>query len=59
VRRPDIPIVLTTGHSGTWTPLGIPAFGIRAMICKPLTSAKLATELSALLDSAGKAEDKP
>jgi two-component system cell cycle sensor histidine kinase/response regulator CckA len=48
-RRPGIPIILTTGHSGTWTPFGIQAIGIRAMIAKPLTSAKLAHELHAIL----------
>jgi DNA-binding NarL/FixJ family response regulator len=48
-RRPDTPIILTTGHSGTWTPFGIQALGIGPMICKPLTSAKLAIELHAVL----------
>jgi PAS domain S-box-containing protein len=48
-RRPDTPVILTTGHSGTWTPFGIQALGIRTMICKPLTSAKLAIELHAVL----------
>ena len=30
-RRPDIPIVLTTGHSGSWTQESIRALGLRGM----------------------------
>ncbi len=51
-RRPDVPIVLSTGHGGAWTPESVRMLGLRSMIGKPLTVTSLAREIHAILGDA-------
>jgi PAS domain S-box-containing protein len=40
--NPEVPVLLATGFSGTWTPERVRALGIRDLVAKPLTAAALA-----------------
>jgi PAS domain S-box-containing protein len=51
-RRPDIPVVLATGHLGAWSPEALQAIGIRGWIAKPITSTKIAHALREALTTA-------
>jgi PAS domain S-box-containing protein len=44
-KRPDIAVVIATGQSVPWTPESIRSLGVRALVAKPLTVAKLARSL--------------
>ena len=49
VPETDVRSALATGHAGGWTPERVRALGVRALIAKPLTAAKLARTLRELL----------
>jgi two-component system cell cycle sensor histidine kinase/response regulator CckA len=44
-KRPEIPVLIATGQSVPWTPESIRALGVRGLVAKPLTVAKLARAL--------------
>ena len=48
--RPDLPVLLASGYSGTWTPESLRALGLRGLIAKPLSSAGLAAAVRQALD---------
>jgi CheY-like chemotaxis protein len=48
--RPDLPVLLASGYSGTWTLDKIRALGLRALIAKPLTSSGIAAAVRKALD---------
>ncbi len=50
-RRPEIPVLLATGHTGAWTPEALRALGVRGVLTKPLTSAKLTRAISEALNT--------
>ncbi len=47
-RRPTLPVLVMTGHSGAWDPESIRALGARDLVLKPLTSARLARAVHAV-----------
>ena len=47
--RPNVPILLVTGFSGTWTSESVRAAGLRDMLMKPLSFAVLAQTLQRVL----------
>ncbi len=51
--RPDIPVLLATGHSGGWTSDSLRALGVRRLVSKPLSAEKLARVLREVLDQPG------
>jgi two-component system cell cycle sensor histidine kinase/response regulator CckA len=51
-KRPDIPVLIATGQSVPWTPESIRSLGVRGLIAKPLTVAKLARTLRDALSGA-------
>ncbi len=53
VCRPGMPVLLVTGQPGAWTPEALRAVGIRGLITKPLTVAKLTEGVSAALAPSG------
>ena len=52
--RPDLPVLMVSGFSGTWTPERIQSLGLRELIAKPLTASVLATAVRRHLDAAHK-----
>jgi PAS domain S-box-containing protein len=48
--RPDLPVLLASGYSGTWTLDKIQTLGLRALIAKPLTSSGIAAAVRKALD---------
>lgn len=48
--RPDLPVLLASGYSGTWTLDKIRPLGLRALIAKPLTSSGIAAAVRKALD---------
>ncbi len=48
--RPELPVLLASGYSGTWTPESLRALGLRGLIAKPLSSAGLAAAVRQALD---------
>ncbi len=44
-RRPDLPILLTSGFSGGWTPDALQAIGVRRLLAKPIPAETLALAL--------------
>ena len=49
--RPDMPVILCTGHSETVTPHDATHAGIRAFLMKPLQKAQLAEKIRQVLDT--------
>jgi len=47
--RPDLPIILTSGASGTWTSAEVQKIGIRELVSKPLNFRTLAIVIHAAL----------
>jgi PAS domain S-box-containing protein len=47
--RPDLPVILTSGASGTWTPAEVQKIGIRELVGKPLNFRTLALVVHAAL----------
>lgn len=54
--RPDIPIILCTGHSNTMTPESSKAVGINAFLYKPVKMLELGEVIRKVLDEAEQAE---
>lgn len=52
-RRPGLPVLIATGHSGVWTQDKLRALGARRLVNKPLNAAKLARALRDVLDGVG------
>ncbi|HEY1107787.1 MAG TPA: response regulator, partial [Opitutaceae bacterium] len=52
-QRPGMPVLLATGQPGAWAPEALRAVGIRGLLTKPLTVAKLTRAVSDALASAG------
>jgi two-component system cell cycle sensor histidine kinase/response regulator CckA len=48
--RPDIPIILCTGHSDTISPGAAKQLGIREFLAKPLTKLEMAQTIRRVLD---------
>ena len=55
-RRPDIPVILSTGYSSAINSEKVVGIGIKALIEKPIVLADLAKTVRKVLDDAGKAE---
>lgn len=47
--RPDLPVLLATGHGGAWTPEKLRALGISGLLLKPLSQAKLMKAIAEVL----------
>jgi len=48
--RPDLPVLLTSGFSASWTPEAVRALGVRDLVAKPVSLPVLAGLLRAALD---------
>jgi PAS domain S-box-containing protein len=48
--RPDVPIVVMSGFTATWTPEALQAMGVRSLISKPISAALLASTVRETLD---------
>jgi len=48
--RANLPVLMVSGYSGTWTPEGLRALGVNALIAKPMTSSELAVAVRRTLD---------
>lgn len=48
--RPELPVVLASGFSGTWTTERVRAQGMRDLLIKPLTAAALSAAIRRVLD---------
>jgi PAS domain S-box-containing protein len=52
--RPNLPILMVSGYSGTWSAENLKSLGVRALIAKPMTSSELAVAVhEALVATAG------
>jgi PAS domain S-box-containing protein len=50
-RRPDLPILLTSGFSGGWTPDALQSIGVKRLLAKPISAESLAVALREALAS--------
>ncbi|MCX6953836.1 MAG: PAS domain S-box protein [Verrucomicrobia bacterium] len=48
--RANLPVLMVSGYSGTWTPEGLRALGVSALVAKPMTSSELAVAVRRTLD---------
>jgi CheY-like chemotaxis protein len=48
--RPEVPIVVMSGFTATWTPEALQALGVRRLLGKPITAALLASTVRETLD---------
>jgi nitrogen-specific signal transduction histidine kinase/ActR/RegA family two-component response regulator len=47
--RPGVPVILTTGFSGSWTPEALQTIGVRRLVPKPISAEMLAFTLDEVL----------
>lgn len=55
--RPEIPVILLTGYSGTWNAENVRSLGVRELLLKPVAIIDLARAVERALDHATASED--